>query len=76
MDDDLQELQDEVRTRLLELLLDKVHADTYPSLTMLDIIEQLLKPENVGDYVEVLMAKIEDENYPSYELVNRVMAFV
>ncbi|WP_432476099.1 hypothetical protein [Nocardioides sp. GXQ0305] len=69
-----EDIRDEVRTRTLNLLLDKVHADTYPSTTMLDIIEQLLGPDEVGDYAEVLMAKIENENYPSYGLVRRLIA--
>ena len=52
-----------------------MHADTYPSSTMLDIVEQLLSPDDIGDYAEVLWAKIENENYPSYALVKRLMAF-
>ena len=60
------DIQEEVRSRTLQLLLDKVHADTYPSSTMLDIVERLLSPQDVGDYAEVLWAKIEGENYPSY----------
>jgi len=68
------DVREEVRTRTLQLMLDKVHADTYPSTTMLDIVEMLLRdPEEVADYAEVLMAKIEGENYPSYGLVNRLL---
>ena len=67
------DIQEEVRSRTLQLLLDKVHADTYPSSTMLDIVEQLLSPQDVGDYAEVLWAKIEGENYPSYALVQRLI---
>lgn len=72
-DDDVTE---EVRRRTLQLMLDKVHADTYPSTTMLDICERLLgSPDDVADYAEVLLAKIESENYPSYGLVRRLIAF-
>ena len=67
-------IEEEVRSRTLRLLLDKVHADTYPSSTMLDMVERLLAPDDVGDYAEVLMAKIDGENYPSYALVQRLMA--
>lgn len=70
-----EDIREEVRTRTLQLLLDKVHADTYPSSTMLDMVEKLLGPDDVGDYVEVLAAKVENENYPSYALINRMMAF-
>ena len=41
------DIQEEVRSRTLQLLLDKVHADTYPSSTMLDIVERLLSPDDV-----------------------------
>ena len=37
-----EDIREEVRSRTLQLMLDKVHADTYPSTTMLDICEQLL----------------------------------
>jgi hypothetical protein len=72
----MEEISEELRGRLLEMLLDKVHADTYPSSTMLDIVEKLLgSPDDVGDYVEVLLAKIKDENYPSNSLIRRLMAY-
>jgi hypothetical protein len=62
----------DVRQALLDELLGKVEDDQYPSITMLDIIEQLLTPDDIGRYAQVLMAKIQDETYPSYELINRV----
>ena len=64
---------DDVRAQLLELLLDKVDEDKYPSSTMLDIIEKLITPETAPAYAEVLMGKIEDETYPSMSLVRRVL---
>ena len=64
---------DDVRAQLLELLLDKVDGDNYPSSTMLDIIEQLITPETAPAYADVLMAKIDGENYPSMSLVRRVL---
>ena len=67
------DIQEEVRSRTLQLLLDKVHEDTYPSSTMLDIVEQLLSPDDIGDYAEVLLAKVEDDNYPSNSLVRRLI---
>jgi len=66
---------DDARMELLNLLLDKVEADKYPSSTMLDIIEKLLTPETAPAYADVLMAKIRDENYPSLALIRRVVDF-
>ena len=66
--------QDDTRQKLFSLLLDKVEQDQYPSSTMLDMIESILTPEEVPEYAEVLMSKIEGETYPSYDLINRVTA--
>jgi hypothetical protein len=66
--------EDDTRAQLLELLLDKAEADQYPSSTMLDVIELLITPETAPAYADVLMAKIDGENYPSMSLVRRVLA--
>ena len=66
---------EQIRSQLLNLLLDKVDEDAYPSSTMLDIIEQMVTEETAPAYAEVLMAKINDENYPSMSLVRRVLEF-
>lgn len=65
---------DDTRRQLLDLLLGKIEADTYPSVTMLDMVERLLTPEEVAEYASVLMAKISADNYPSIDLIRRVMA--
>lgn len=64
---------DGTREQLLELLLSKVDSDKYPSSTMLDLVEQLLTPDDERAYAEVLMSKISDETYPSMSLVRRLM---
>jgi len=69
-----QDFRNEVRSRTLRVLLDKVDTDQYPSSTMLDMVEQLLTPDDVVDYVEVLLSKVEDENYPSNSIIRRLMA--
>lgn len=69
-----QDAQDAVRAQLLELLLDKVEQDDYPSSTMLDLIERLATPEDLPEYAEVLMAKIEGETYPSNSVIRRLVA--
>ena len=65
---------EQVRAQLFELLLGKVDEDTYPSSTMLDIIEKLLTPETAPAYAEVLMSKIEGDTYPSMSIIRRVLA--
>jgi hypothetical protein len=69
------DIRDEVRYRTLQLLLDKVWDDSYPSSTMLDMVELLLvSPEDIGDYIEVLLAKVKDDTYPSNSLIRRLIA--
>ena len=65
--------QEMVRTEVLETLMAKVEADTYPSNTMLDIIESLIGPDEIDDYAEILLAKVRAENYPSLDLLRRLM---
>ena len=68
------EEQHDTRQQLLQLLLEKVTADTYPSATMLDLIEELLTPDDVQSYSEMLLEKIRNDNYPSFSLMDRLRA--
>ena len=67
-----QQQQEEMRRDFVGQLLDRVEKDTYPSTTMLDLIEQSMGPEEVSRYATVLMEKIRQDDYPSFDLVNRV----
>jgi hypothetical protein len=57
-------------------LLEKVRVDTYPSSTMLDLIEDLLTPEETPAYVVFLQDRIRSERYPSIPLLKRLSALV
>jgi hypothetical protein len=65
---------DDVRSQLVELLMEKVEQDTYPSSTMLDLIEELLTPETLPAYAELLMDKMRDDTYPSTSMMKRLVA--
>ena len=64
----------DVRVELVKLLIKKVADDTYPSATMMNMIEQLIGPDEVPAYTAVLMDKIQADDYPSIPLMKRVMA--
>ncbi|MDP3893131.1 hypothetical protein [Nocardioides sp.] len=64
--------QPDHRAELLQLLMDKVVADTYPSTTMLNLIEELLTPDEVLAYAEILFDKFRNENYPSIPMMDRL----
>ena len=65
--------QDDPRSQLFQLLLDKIDEDPYPSVTMMDMIEEIATPDEVPDYAEVLMSKVRDEQFPSMSMIRRVM---
>ena len=64
---------EQVRRMVLRLMLEKVHGDRFPSSTQLDIIERLLTPREQPLYVEVLMAKVSEDTYPSLDLIRRMV---
>jgi hypothetical protein len=71
----LEQLQNtlSIRDAVLDLLLDKVDNDRYPSPTMLDDIERILTPWRREDYAEVLMAKVRTDRFPSHDMVERLL---
>jgi hypothetical protein len=62
-----------VRERVLDMLLEKVEGDRYPSQAMLDDIEAILTPWRRQDYAEVLMNKIRQDRFPSRRMIQRVV---
>jgi len=62
----------DARGQLVQLLLGKVEQDTYPSTTMLDLIEEIVTNDNRGDYIRVLWNKVRDDTYPSLALMTRL----
>jgi hypothetical protein len=69
-----QQKQQEMRRVFVGQLIERVSQETYPSMTMLDIIEDSMGPEDVEGYAEVLMEKIRQDAYPSFALIDRVRA--
>jgi hypothetical protein len=69
-----QQEQFDIRQEVLDVLLEKVATDRHPSGTMLNTIEQLLRPQDVQKYVEVLMEKVRADTHPSVAMLNRVLA--
>ncbi len=66
------ETQYDVRSELLKNLLSKVEQDPYPSLTMLNLIEELLTPDEVPQYARLLLEKVADEQFPSVSMLSRI----
>jgi hypothetical protein len=62
-----------VREQVLDMLLDKIRQDRYPSSTMMDDVEQLLTPWRRREYADVLMEKVQESRYPSRSMIQRLL---
>jgi hypothetical protein len=62
----------DTREMFLRFLLDKVREDPYPSLQHLDMIEESLTPDLVPEYIEVLIEKAKQSEFPSGEVLARM----
>ena len=64
----------DVRGEVVDLLLEKIASDRNPSVTMMNMVEELLAPDDVPAYVAVLMDKVKADRYPSYSMLRRLLA--
>lgn len=66
--------------RYIDVLMERVRQDRYPSHQLLDRIEAaLFTSDQVAEYCELLLEKIDESWYPSGQLLNRMqrmLAFV
>jgi hypothetical protein len=65
---------EQTRAAMIDLLLSKVKDDRFPSVTMLDLLEQMLTPEELPAYASVLMDKIANDTYPSASMMKRLVS--
>jgi hypothetical protein len=65
----------DVRGELVDLLLEKIASDRNPSVTMMNMVEELLTPDDVPAYVGILLDKVKTGGrYPSYSMLRRILA--
>jgi hypothetical protein len=70
-----QDTREQTRAALLRSLMRKLEADPYPSSTMMDMVEELLTPDDVEPYVTLLLERIDNDNFPSISMLGRVQNF-
>jgi hypothetical protein len=63
----------DVRGEVVDMLIERIASDRNPSVTMMNLVEQLLEPDDVPAYVAVLMDKVETDRYPSFSMIRRLM---
>ena len=61
---------------LAGILLKKVREDRYPSSTEMAMIEQIIPPQLLPRYVEVLLEKIAQDNRPSISMLHRLQRVI
>jgi hypothetical protein len=66
-----------LQQRFGQTLLDRIRADTYPSLSHMDLFEATVRdPDQLVEYLEALMQKVEGERFPSLTMMRRIQRIV
>lgn len=68
------EARSRAREAMSRLLIDTIRRDTYPSTTMMDIVESQISDEELPEYLDMLMQKIDGDRFPSMDMIRRVVA--
>ena len=63
----------DLRAEIVGMLLGKVEKDRYPSVTHMDMLEELLSPDEVPVYASILMNKIKEDRFPSTSMLKRLL---
>jgi hypothetical protein len=66
----------ESRIALAGILLERVRQDTHPSTTQMTIIEEVLPPQLLPRYVEVLLEKVAQDHSPSIAMLQRIQRLI
>jgi len=65
----------DVRGEMVDLLLEKIASDRNPSVTMMNMVEELLAPDDIPAYAVVLLLdKVKTDRYPSYSILRQLIA--
>jgi len=61
------------RDRFLELILERIREDRYPSGELMDRAEAAMtRPEHRDAYLDVLLEKVDETWYPSKQMLDRI----
>lgn len=62
----------EARAVVAGMLLKRVKEDKYPSATEMSMIEEIIPPQLLPRYVDVLLEKIAEDSRPSISMLHRI----
>ena len=63
----------DVRGEVIDLLIERIASDRNPSVTMMNLVEDLLAPDDFPAYAAVLMDKVKTERFPSISMIRRII---
>jgi hypothetical protein len=62
-----------IQERFVDLLLERVKADPYPSRLHMDMLEATIRqPDQLVEYLDALMDKVERTRFPSHTMLERI----
>jgi hypothetical protein len=65
--------QQNLRERFVQILLDRIRSEPYPSLAQMDLLESTVtSPDQLAEYLEALMEKVESSRFPSLTMMRRI----
>ena len=64
----------DVRGEVVDLLLEKIASARNPSVTMMNMVEGLLAPDDIPAYAVVLLDKVKTDRHPSYSMLRRLIS--
>ena len=59
-------------TAYARMLLDHIRNDAHPSTTQMAMLEQVIPQELVQEYLNVLLTKVADDQWPSIPMLHRI----
>jgi hypothetical protein len=66
----------EARAAYLQVLMERIRQDRYPSATHMTLIEQALPAQLLPAYIEILLEKVAQDSNPSISMLRRIAGLV
>ena len=66
-------MPDPALTTLANLLLQRIRQDHYPSATEMQLLESIIPKSMVGEYLDVLLEKVQADTWPSIPMMRRII---
>jgi hypothetical protein len=62
-----------IQERYVQYLLDRIRAEPFPSPAQMDLLEATVRnPNQLVEYLEALMDKVESTRFPSLTMLQRI----